>query len=408
MPTSPSNFHTVTTQILVAYIRFCWIQSALALPVPKMPSLAPESAPHSGDQPTPGWQPQRAVGSVAHEQEGGHGHDGEDEFTVLFTGFAPFKELFPVNPSWEIVNSLPDRLPHLPAKSAAHLAAAGSDLGKKFPVVRIYKHPDPIRVNYRVVYDLVPKLWDGSGGKATAAAAKELEMQALDGDTTTTLIASSNTPANTSNTGFGPAGPGPANTVPNSPPPFTSSTTTDGFAPPLPPSKPIDLVVHIGMAGPNPHYSLERLGHRTGYTTRDVDGRLPSTSHPPVPPYAEDLPLEIRTDFDAGDILKRWRAAVPDRADVRMSEDAGRYLCDYIYYRSLELLYEKGEKRRVVFLHVPSGSGGYEVSLGKEVALGLVRAVVESEVARKQEGTLRETEIGQVVMKKPGEEDQGQ
>ena len=33
-----------------------------------------------------------------------------------------------------------------------------------------------------------------------------------------------------------------------------------------------DLAVHIGMAGPQAVYSLERRAHRDGYALRDVDG----------------------------------------------------------------------------------------------------------------------------------------
>jgi len=62
-----------------------------------------------------------------------------------------------------------------------------------------------------------------------------------------------------------------------------------------------------------------------------------------------------------------------------VSEDAGRYLCDFIYYSSLAYLTkEKEEERRVVFLHVPVNSDETAVNTGTEVALELIRALVQS------------------------------
>jgi pyroglutamyl-peptidase len=54
----------------------------------------------------------------------------------------PFLNKFPINSSWEICSSLPDYLP--PTSSS--------------PGIRIVKHPEPIRVVYHEVADLVPKL----------------------------------------------------------------------------------------------------------------------------------------------------------------------------------------------------------------------------------------------------------
>ena len=70
--------------------------------------------------------------------------------------------------------------------------------------------------------------------------------------------------------------------------------------------------------------------------------------------------------------------------DLRPSSNAGHYLCDFTYYASmLEYWRRDNEKRRpCMFLHVPGGYGEDDVLKGKEVALGLIAACVESEVAR--------------------------
>lgn len=106
----------------------------------------------------------------------------QDELTVLVTGFGvrtrtrsnsltrnpsleplltflqPFRDQYPVNPSWEIAKGLPSHLPALRAKDPASRQAVD------IPPVRIVVHPEPIRVNYKVVRELVPTLWETSNG----------------------------------------------------------------------------------------------------------------------------------------------------------------------------------------------------------------------------------------------------
>jgi pyroglutamyl-peptidase len=77
----------------------------------------------------------------------------------------PFKKDFPVNPSWEIVKDLPDYLPAerpQATHSAGIPASRACGPAKPLPPVRIYRHPVPIEVAYRVVRPLVPELWAGA------------------------------------------------------------------------------------------------------------------------------------------------------------------------------------------------------------------------------------------------------
>ncbi|RYP21830.1 hypothetical protein DL765_002055 [Monosporascus sp. GIB2] len=155
----------------------------------------------------------------------------DDERTVLVTGFGPFREHYPVNPSWEIASSLPDYLP--PDRVKDPTRRSPPDL----PRVRILVHPEPIRVNYDFVRGLVPKLWDD-------------------------------------------------------------------------PQQKIDFAVHIGMAGPQPVYALERLAHRDGYMIKDVDGNLLGDEERHRQEGEKwiwhDMPQEITTDLDIDDVYKIW------------------------------------------------------------------------------------------------------
>lgn len=138
----------------------------------------------------------------------------------------------------------------------------------------------------------------------------------------------------------------------------------------------IDYMIHIGMAASRKFYSVERRGFRDGYEMRDVDGELLNQTEEGKTEW-EGLPNELLTDVNIEDVWQRWRTALPD-ADIRISEDAGRYLCDYIYYSSLAHLFRKGEDRRVVFLHLPVESDPVSVEAGVQITLELIRALVQS------------------------------
>jgi pyrrolidone-carboxylate peptidase len=70
--------------------------------------------------------------------------------------------------------------------------------------------------------------------------------------------------------------------------------------------------------------------------------------------------------------------------DLRISEDPGRYLCDFIYFSSLAHLYKANRPRKVVFLHVPSDASDAYVTQGRELAVNLIRSLAESETAAKR------------------------
>ncbi|KAI6772284.1 hypothetical protein HG530_003242 [Fusarium avenaceum] len=221
-----------------------------------------------------------------------------DEITVL-----PFREQYPINPSWEIASSLPSYLPPLRAKdpSSRHAVAV-------LPKVRIVVHPQPIRVNYKTVRGLVPSLHDSA--------------------------------------------------------------------------QRFDVVLHIGMAGPRPFYSIERRGHRDGYKHPDVDGEMVDSEEERESsdwPW-RGLPEEIETDLNLDEVLPLWCGHSPN-ADLRISEDAGHYLCDFIYYSSLSELWKLQRPRKALFLHVPADATPESVEKGKDLTLNLIRSIVENKTS---------------------------
>ena len=77
----------------------------------------------------------------------------------------------------------------------------------------------------------------------------------------------------------------------------------------------IDFAIHIGMAGPDLHYSIERRGHRDGYAMKDVCGDFlkdqPRRVREGKDWVWDGVPAELLTDLDLDDVLKRWQANSP-------------------------------------------------------------------------------------------------
>ena len=76
--------------------------------------------------------------------------------------------------------------------------------------------------------------------------------------------------------------------------------------------------------------------------------------------------------------------------DVRPSGDAGRYLCDFIFYTGLVEYWRRDPEGDlpVVFLHVPGAAEEEDVERGTRVTAGLIRALVENKRAKMKAGRL--------------------
>ncbi|TAQ89298.1 hypothetical protein B7494_g2381 [Chlorociboria aeruginascens] len=157
--------------------------------------------------------------------------------------------------------------------------------------------------------------------------------------------------------------------------------TVRSLVPTLWKGRKIDYMIHIGMAAGRKYYSIERRAHRDGYNVKDVGGEYLMDDERRKKEGKDwtwyGTPEEILSDVDVDDVARRWRVALPYN-DLRVSEDAGRYLCDFIYFSSLAHLTKMAEERRVVFLHVPVASDDAAIKSGIEVTLELIRAIIQS------------------------------
>ncbi|KAF2799525.1 pyroglutamyl peptidase-like protein type I, partial [Melanomma pulvis-pyrius CBS 109.77] len=165
----------------------------------------------------------------------------------------------------------------------------------------------------------------------------------------------------------------------------------------LPPNShmhpPPDIILHIGLAAGRDFYTLEKGAHGRGYgAIPDVDEHKFGDEEGDERWPADKFPLKLETGFETEDVLGRWKEelghcsspshvqASKKRPDVRISPDAGNYLCGFLYYNSLAHYYSLDPSNRpVAFLHVPDLSASKEkLDTGREVTITLIKALVES------------------------------
>ena len=141
-----------------------------------------------------------------------------------------------------------------------------------------------------------------------------------------------------------------------------------------------DIVLNIGLAPGRKFYTLETLAHRDGYDKEDEDGKTLEGDTFWQREYK--APERLHTSFMTEDVWRHWKSGLVS-VDLRPSNNAGHYLCDFIYYACM-LEYWRREpmgQRPCMFLHVPSGLEEEDIQRGRNVALGLIAAIVASELA---------------------------
>ena len=93
-----------------------------------------------------------------------------------------------------------------------------------------------------------------------------------------------------------------------------------------------DIVLNIGLAPGRHFYTMETLAHRDGYNKKDVDGNtLEGDTFWQIEYKA---PETLYSSFDTKDVWRRWKSGLM-KEDLRPSNNAGHYLCDFTYYACL-------------------------------------------------------------------------
>lgn len=157
-----------------------------------------------------------------------------------------------------------------------------------------------------------------------------------------------------------------------------------------------DLVTHIGMAKGRNFYCAETFARREGYKIADVDEKkatgyeelfrskgYPEILRPGDLPRAginagpDSVSQSILNPTNLDDkLLETWKSFAKEGEDLRLSIDAGRYLCEFILYNSLVHAWEEGRKLSVVFMHVPGWDSPEDIQRGTEAAIALIKSLV--------------------------------
>lgn len=117
----------------------------------------------------------------------------------------------------------------------------------------------------------------------------------------------------------------------------------DEFVPALWDTHTPKLVIHVGVSGIAECITLESVAHRKGYKRLDYFDKCPA-DHICV----ADGSVRIKTKLNVEGICKDFNNVAEDGISAVTSCDAGRYLCEYIYYTSLS-----NDSDRTLFVHVP-------------------------------------------------------
>lgn len=120
------------------------------------------------------------------------------------------------------------------------------------------------------------------------------------------------------------------------------------------------MIVHVGLSNEAKCLKIESQACSKGYKETDVHNKCPTE---------QDIVEEIlKTDFDTEKICQIVNESFHETGcKASISNDAGRYLCEYIYYNSLSL-----KEPQVLFVHVPD----LDVYPSTKTAQGLLQIIV--------------------------------
>lgn len=135
------------------------------------------------------------------------------------------------------------------------------------------------------------------------------------------------------------------------------------------------LIIHVGVGRPGA-FNLETQASNEGYCMPDCQGALHCAGGVCVPGGAALL----RTRLDVPRLVE---AVASDGVSVGASTNAGRYLCEYIFYKSLDMAQQAGSDPSaapdVLFVHVPPLLAPYPA----DVSVRTLRAIVQACLAQR-------------------------
>jgi len=128
------------------------------------------------------------------------------------------------------------------------------------------------------------------------------------------------------------------------------------------------FTVHVGVSGRDSVVTLECGAHNTGYCKPDIGSACPKDEC-----CVEGAEEEASTCLDMEQLLEQVSKAGSETGlEFQLSKDAGRYLCDFVYYRALHC-----SAGRALFIHVPPLGKPYTANQLAEAIAIVLKTIVE-------------------------------
>lgn len=115
------------------------------------------------------------------------------------------------------------------------------------------------------------------------------------------------------------------------------------------------IVIHVGVSHKAHCLTIESRAHSTGYIRSDICEKCPSET--------DVAQCVLETKIDGKSICDNVNENSHETGcKACISHDAGRYLCEYVYYQSLSM-----QTSQTIFIHVPD----FDVYSSTQTAKGL-------------------------------------
>ena len=93
-----------------------------------------------------------------------------------------------------------------------------------------------------------------------------------------------------------------------------------------------------------------------------------------------DSVLELSSNIDCLDIASKVNEKI-GKDSVYVSSDAGKYLCNMIYYHTLSIVYGNTFSTKVVFVHFPVSDKEEDIKINYPKALDLIIEEIKNKYA---------------------------
>ncbi|XP_057663936.1 pyroglutamyl-peptidase 1 [Diorhabda carinulata] len=133
------------------------------------------------------------------------------------------------------------------------------------------------------------------------------------------------------------------------------------------------LVVHVGVSSGAKKITVEKCAYKNGYIKCDSAGLIHQTGEASL-----DGENCILTEIDVDRICNRLNGT--GKIEACLSEDAGRYLCEFIYYTSLNV-----DSSRTLFIHVPPLNEPYTAKELSEGLIEIIKCALEQILSNKEQ-----------------------